>query len=246
MKSKKLNSADVLLVAAASLGKREIQQLGFDPLVAKRSCRKGLEAMEEHVKLLTTQHKGFNLDELRALPELCDLLLEAQRQTQTARRVGGDVAVALNEALGWRRRLLGLAQSLAEKGGPVDPREVRRIEGGKGPTDNVQDTADLVALLTPLKAAVEAVHGKDALARADAAARAALAALGGTGAETPESRKAADRRDRLATLVLLRHDRLRAALAAVTSFREAPLLVPGLFEAIGASRSAPPAPPTPS
>ena len=48
MASKKVSSADALLTAAAALTKREIQQLGFDPLGAKRSCRKGLETIEEY------------------------------------------------------------------------------------------------------------------------------------------------------------------------------------------------------
>jgi len=70
--------------------------------------------------------------------------------------------------------------------------------------------------------------------------------LGGTGAETPESRKAANRRDRLATLVVLRHDRMRAAVAAVTSYREAPSLVPPLQDGSNPIRSVEEAPPTPS
>ena len=246
MASKKVDIADALLTAAAALQKREIQQLGFDPLVAKRACRTGLETLDEYASVLVKGHKGFDLDELRALPTLCDLVLAAQRETMTLRKLGGDDAVLLSNALTWRRRLLGLAQSLAEKGGAVDPRELRKIESGKGPTDNVQDVIDLVKLLKPAKAAVEAAHGDDALAIAEATAREAIAGLGGTGGETPQSRKAADRRDRLATLVVLRHDRLRSAVAAVTSYRQAAALVPGLQEGPGGIRSLEEAPPTPS
>lgn len=245
MASKKVVGANALHTAAAALGKAEVQQLGFDPLVAKRACKKGLETVDEYAKVLEKDHEGFDLDELRALPDLCDLVLEAQRETVTARKVGGDVAVMLSNALTWRRRLLGLAQSLAEKGGSIDAREVRKIEAGKGPTDNVQDVIGLAQLLEPAKAVVEAAHGKNALALAEAAGRAAIAALGGTGAETPESRKAADRRDRLATLVVRRHDRLRAAVSAVTSYREAASLVPALHEGNGPIRSVEEAPPTP-
>ena len=183
MASKKVGGTDALQTAAAALGKREVQQLGFDPLVAKRACRKGLEVVEEYKKVLASDHEGFDLNELRALPELCDLVLEAQRETRTLRKLGGDIATALGDAITWRRRLLGLAQSLAEKGGAIDPREVRRIESGKGPTDNVQDVIDLAKLLKPANDAAEAAHGDDALANAEAAARAAIAALGGTGAE---------------------------------------------------------------
>jgi hypothetical protein len=119
MASKKVSSADALLTAAAALTKREIQQLGFDPLGAKRSCRKGLETIEEYKKVLASDHKGFDLDELRQLPDLCDLVLAAQRETQTLRKLGGDVASSLSNAIIWRRRLLGLAESLAEKGGSI-------------------------------------------------------------------------------------------------------------------------------
>jgi hypothetical protein len=242
---KKKVAEQALLLEAAGLNKREVQQLGFDPLVAKRACRKGLEFVDEHQKGLARDHRGFDLAALRELPELCDLVLQAQRDTQRLRKRGGDVLTELNTALAWRRRLLGLAQSLSEAGGSVDPRELRKIETGKGSTDNVQDVLDLAALLAPVKAAVDAAHGADALTRAQAAASAALFALGGTGAETPESRKAAERRDRLATLVVLRHDRLRVAVAAVTSFREAASLVPALQQASAASRSVEDARPTP-
>lgn len=56
MASKKVGGADALQTAAAALGKGEVQQLGFDPLVAKRACRKGLEVVEEYKKVLVALH----------------------------------------------------------------------------------------------------------------------------------------------------------------------------------------------
>ena len=56
-------------------------------------------------------------------------------------------------------------------------------------------------------------------------AKAAQVSLGTKKRVTPESRKAADLRDRYATLLIQGHDRLRAAVAAVSSYRKAAEIV---------------------
>ena len=95
---------------------------------------------------------------------------------------------------------------------------------------------ELVDLLTPMKAAAESVLGAGALANASAAAKAALAAIGSVGEDNSEE---GDQRDRLATIVTQLHERLRSAVAAVTSYNEALSLVPPLASGGGAKLTAP-------
>ncbi len=236
-KKKTASASDGLLDAALKLSPKEKVQLSFDPLIAKNACKRGLAVIDDHEKVLKAKHPGFDLAELRALPELCDRTQAARRAAVQARKPGGDVGELLASALSWRRRLMGLAQSLAEKGGAIDPRELRRIEAGKGATDNVQDVLDLLALLAPVEAVVRAAHGQTALADARAAASAAIEGLGGSVAETKESRSAVDLRDRYASLVVARHDRLRAAVAAVAGYRAAAALVPPLYDPSAAPKA---------
>lgn len=178
------------------------------------------------------------MDELLLLPELCDALKSAQRKARTAASAAG-TRDTISSAVKWRRVLLPLAESLAETG-KVDAREVQTIARGTGTSDTVQDVLDLVELLTPTRAVVEAVLGSGGLANASAAAKAALAAMGSVGEDNTDE---AEERDRLATLVTRLHERLRSGVAAVTSYHEALALVPPLAAGGGAKLTAPaPAP----
>ena len=109
--------------------------------------------------------------------------------------------------------------------GLINPNAVARIRSGKGNQDAVQDVGALVVLLTPHEAAVEVLHGKGALSAANQAATAAQRALGTPTGVSLATREAADLRDRYATLIVQGHDRLRAAVAAVSSFKKATQIV---------------------
>ncbi|MBI3186036.1 MAG: hypothetical protein HYZ28_28195 [Myxococcales bacterium] len=228
-KAKKLKATDALHAAALSLRKAEVQQLRFDPLVAKAACREGLDAVSPHFGQLLQGHPAFNLEELKSLPELCDRVLIARRAVQKAEASGGSATEALSTAADWRRKLLPLAQALAEAGA-VSSREVTRIFAGRGPSDMAQDVVDLVLLLGPFRPMANRLHGKEALDQAKAAGMRALQVLGVSRGETKEGREAADLRDRYGTLVWRWHDRLRATAAAVEGYRNAALLVPSLLE----------------
>ena len=241
----KTQKADVWLQAARKLDPKAVQQLSFDPVFAKGSIREGLKQLGKWRAVLKKDHKGFKLDELDALLELVDRVIVQQRIVQTAVS-GRPLKEVLPAALEWRRKLLPFAQSLVAAGF-VDGARVEAIVRGQGAVDNVSDVADLVGLLQAQSKRVEAMFGAGALKAAATASEDALSALGVNRKPSLEVEAAADLRDRYATLVVLGHDRLRAALAAVTSYRDAAKLVPPLADgAKGKPTDKPEAPPTPT
>ncbi|MBI3185978.1 MAG: hypothetical protein HYZ28_27900 [Myxococcales bacterium] len=226
---KKATSGDPLLNAALSFRKAEVQKLWFDPLEAKSACREGLDALAPYEAKLVAEHPGLNYNQLKALPEVCDRLMGAQRAARKVQIRDGITIPSVQEALEWRRKLIPLAESLKESGA-IDARELARIRAGAGPSDNVQDVRDLVGLLGPYRRSVELLHGDNALATAKEKAQAALEALGVISGKDSKSREAAELRDRYGTLVFTWHDQLRAAAAAIVGYRDAALLVPPLKE----------------
>lgn len=224
---------DSIEEALAALKKAEVQPLRVDPLGAKAAVNTGLKALVKFEPVLVRDFKGFDLKALHELPELCDRLRRAQRDVEQA---GGakNVLALVGAALSHRRALLAFAQSLAERG-LVDAKALAKIERGSGQTDNLQDVLDLVTLLEPLKARVEAALERGVL---DAARDATTRALSAQGSGSDDLSELTSRRDRLGTLIMQRHERLRAAMAAVTSMSEAMKRVPPL--ATGAAPASPP------
>jgi hypothetical protein len=215
---------------------KEVVRLQFDPLQAKKSINTGLKSLTKFEKRLRKEFPGFELDALVHLPALCDALLKAQRRAQNHSSSAG-TQQTINAAAKWRRVLLPFAQSLAEAG-KIDTKAVATIERGLGANDTAQDVADLVNLLSPLRDSIERSIGAGSLATARSAANDALSALGGVGSK---DEAAIDERDRLATLITQLHERLRSAVAAVTSFQDATALVPPL--AAGGGSKLPTSPP---
>ena len=216
---------DALLQRAMDLRPKEVVRLGFEPLAAKAACRDGLTRLKPFRAELKKRYAGFDLDELDALPELCDRVIAAQRTVQQATKQSA--ADAITQAQSWRRRLVPIAQALAETG-DIDARAFAKILTGSGLSDQLQDVVDLAALLGPVKSKAEALAGAGGLETAAAAAREALGAVG-VGKAAPEAAvEASALRDRYATLVSRGHDRLRAAMAAVSNYAEAGVKVPNL------------------
>jgi hypothetical protein len=234
----KKSVVDSIDTAAAALNKAEVKQLKFDPLFAKTACDTGLKLFKPHRGELKAKYSSFNLDELDELPVIADRLRAVQRRIQTASGAAGSLESIL-EGLSWRGQLMPIAESLA-KANKVDQKKVGVITRGRGQSDNVQDVLDLVALLTDHRAVVEAIAGANALTSATNAANRALGKQGTTGELDAD---AVNRRDRYATLLTQRHDRLRSAYAAVTSFAEALEQIPALRS--GGSVKKQPEPPAP-
>ena len=244
MKSTKVVAAfpDVLTMHAQDLAKGEVVMLRFDPVAAKQGCVDGLTFLEANLDEITKHSPGFKLDELRALPKLCERVVDLQHVLTKLKFVRGVKAKELiASAIDWRRKLMPIAESLALNG-KVDRDEYERVVLGTGAFDNVTDVLDLVELLTPHASVVTNVCGPSALIEAADVGREALNLVRIATSESAETRQAADLRDRYATLIERRHDRLRVAIAVLTSYREAESIVGSLFTNTKSRAKAPGAP----
>ncbi|MGV3625159.1 MAG: hypothetical protein ACO1OB_30375 [Archangium sp.] len=229
--AKKLDS---IQAAAAALAKGDVVRLAFDPLEAKWALSTGLKALAKHRAALKKNFPGFDLAALDETGEIAVRLRKAQDAVHSAGQPK-NVLSLVQRALGFRRQLIGVARSLAERA-LIDVRVLTKIEDGTGQTDNLNDIEKLAKLLEPVRARVDAALEAGILELANSAAAEALGAQG-DGAEDLST--LTDARDRLATLVVQRHERMRAAMAAVTSMSEAVNRVPSLT---GRTNSAAPAP----
>jgi hypothetical protein len=124
---------------------------------------------------------------------------------------------------------MAIAQSLAVNG-KLDTKALDRVIAGTGAFDNITDVLDLVELLTPHASLIASLCGDTAMAEAADTAREALKMVRITAPDSEASREAADLRDRYATLVERRHDRLRLAVGVLTSSRKADSIVGSLFD----------------
>ena len=216
---------DFWMGKALELAEEAVQQGHFDPLGAKQSCVAGLAYLNENQSLLAKKYPGFELDELEGLPGLCDRISDARRSVADGRHWRDPNATAqVATALASRRKLLAVAQALSISG-KVPTLSVARIRSGRGQVDQLQDVLALVVLLSPHQKAVEVLCGQGALDSARRAAKSAQEALGTQVSVSPQTRKSADLRDRYATLIIQGHDRLRAAVAAISSYRKAAQIV---------------------
>lgn len=214
-------SSDPLLDAALALPRSEVSRLKFHPLMARRICRTALNVLERHRETLASDYPGFVLEEFDALPELCIRVGELQyHANRSTRATVGELAKRTPQVFAYRRELLNIARSFAARG-LVDRKTVTRISKGRGKVDNLTDVLDLVLLLTPHKAKVELILERGVLTAAKTAADEALSLIGVGRGPDDAMLETADLRDRYATLVERRYDRLRVALAAVLGLREA-------------------------
>lgn len=228
MKAKNSDSVigDVLVKRAADLPQSAVQpHLHIHPVLAKRAFTAGLAFLAEHDAEISKRYPGLELEELRSLPALCDRLGDAQHAVGGESPIHSKASRALFAAgLRWRRKLMPVAATLAANG-KLDQDALAEVRAGNGTADNLRDVIDLVELLQPHNALVELACGHSALAEATTAARAALDAMGSQTTSTAERRRAIDVRDRIATVVLMGHDRMRVAVALMSSIRHAINLV---------------------
>jgi hypothetical protein len=228
MAAEKSQKSDALLDAALALRPKEVSPLNIDPIAARGPVKKGIAVISDEKAELKKKYPGIDVSDFESLLPLLDRVAEQQRLVQLATS-SNSLAITLPIAQAWRKQLLGVAQGLAAAG-KVNGKTVAAIESGMGASDSLRDVKDLVTLLTPFKAQVESLFGKDALTLARSAADAGLASLGGEGADDKALRTARDLRDRYATLFSQRWDRLKAAVAVLFGYREVERLVPALSQ----------------
>ena len=235
-------SAIQLIERANALPQGDVQQSRIDPLVAKRACRSGLEFLHSREETLVKLYPGVDMAELQSLPALCDRFGDAQRAIDSNQRVTTVASRALvADSNGWRRKLMPIADSLVASGA-LDADAVQKVHAGHGVVDNIRDVADLVRLLAPHRPAVDALFGPSSLVAAETAANKALEAVGLVVPSTQETRSAIDLRDRLGTLIVLWHDRLRVAVSLFTSFKQVTDIVGPLFSNARKPKEAAPVP----
>ncbi len=239
------HSSDMLLQRAEALAHGRVTTLHFDPFVAKRACVDGLAYLDQHAERLAAHHPGFDLQQLQALPELCDRIVAQQhtltllKHTRTAKH-----KALIAAALEWRRKLKHLARTLAATDA-IDAATLTRLLSGFGHRNYASDVLDLLDLLAPHEALVERVFGPGAFEKASSTATAALEAIGVAAKDTEAIRAAVSRRDRYATLVEQGHERLRVAVASLSSLRESMAIVAPLSTGARRRRTREPIKPPP-
>jgi hypothetical protein len=214
---------DESLSRARALNDDEVVQLRFDPLVAKHMCKDGLRYLHRHRGTLADQYPGFDLEVLGQLPVMCDRIVGLQYELSKSRAPTGSKRL-IDGALSWRRRLMPIAQSLAING-KLDAKTLADIQAGTGTVDNVQDVLALTSLLADHQRFVEAACDTGALTTARTMAEAAMQAIKSGSPDNVEVSETSDLRDRYATLVERDVDRLRLAVAALTSSAKAEAIV---------------------
>jgi len=218
---------DAWLAGAQGVRIESLRRLTFDPIEARRACVVGLTTLQASLDTLKKSHPGFDVKSLMGLPELCTRVSDLQHLIDAKRQVEGAFELTLvSDARAWRKKLMPLANACVVMG-RIDAIEVARIRSGPRTTlAYLRDVQDLVKLLAGHEDIVDTTYGENALERAGTAAQRAIAVLGLT--DNAELREAIDLRDRFATLLFEGHDRLRVAVAAVTSYTRAAALVPPL------------------
>ncbi len=212
---------------ASALEPGEIVPLRADAALAEKNVAAGVAAVLAYDAHVAEHLPAVDLAELRSLPDLARAVVEA------ARAAGGDAALGplFAEACAVRRSLRAAAHALVEAG-VLGPRELHRLSPERGATDVGADCAALAALFQRKAEALEGktAAGEDEVARAAELGLALRAHFKPTGA----ARKAgasgltpAEVRDRLWTLLLLRHERLWAVGAYVYGY-DADAKVPAL------------------
>jgi hypothetical protein len=203
------------LPAARALDAAEIVPLHADAGLAHANVSAGLAAVLAYEAHVVQHLPHVDLEELRSLPDL------ARAAADAARDAGGEDEEAqalFDEAYALRRKLRAAALALVEAG-TLTARDAQKLGKDRGAVDLAADCAALASLFE--RRADELGEGGPAaedVSRAAEIGRALKARWKPAGAGRkpgPDGLSAVDRRDRLWTLLVLRHERLWAVGAYV-------------------------------
>lgn len=220
-----------------------VRQLNTSPKLVAYNANLGVAAMEPERARLAKELPLYDFAEAQTLPALAQAVVFAAMQVDRHAPSEKTLSAMLKEATGLRANLLAGATALVAAG-LVPAREVKLIRAGRGAGDMADDCVALAALFRKYGAAI---RGKTAVTAAEVRRAAELGTelqglLRVPKAKTPKGAKAptvadeaAALRDRLWTLLALRHDRLRRAAAWLFGFERLDEKVPPL----GAHRATP-------
>ena len=205
------------LPEAMKLAQEQVQGLRVDVALVYTNVEAGVQAVQRHLSRLKTALPEIDVGRFATLPALASALIyateQAVRLSQPVRKAEIDAKMARLSAL--REPMLVIAEGLALLG--ILPQDrVARIRSGRGPFDVAQDGVALADLYTEYKGKLA---GKQPFSEAQIAEAAQLGQelmrlitpAGGRAPANPEAERATEARDRLYTLLVLRHAELRKA-----------------------------------
>jgi hypothetical protein len=243
---------DTFLPIAQAIPKAAVVGLNADPSLAFHNVDAGVAPVLAEKTRLAKELPTVDVAELASLPSLALAVAFAALQVDRDRKSDGAIAAKLAEAHPLRRKLLSSASALADAG-VIAAADVAKIQKGTGHLDAA---GDLVALSALFAKHAKAIAGKSPIATADVKRAGALgsellATLKPASAKARGARpgaEAAETRDRLWTLLVERHDRLRRVGMWLFGEREVDARVPALLAHVaakGAGRKAKTATTTP-
>ena len=210
-------SFEAFLAPARALPKEQLVSLKLDVNLVFANVRQGVTAIAPHLDRLRTELPKLSVDELNKLPALAEALLyahgESQRLTQPVKRA--EIEAKLTELQTLRESLLLQAEVFALVGLIPEPR-VAQIRAGKGLFDLSHDGVALADLYGEYRSQIAGKHPfADAqIARAAELGHALMKVITPDGARanaTASALQAVEQRDRLFSLLVLRHAELRKA-----------------------------------
>ncbi|APR88075.1 hypothetical protein A7982_13424 [Minicystis rosea] len=202
---------DDFLPAAQAIDASDVRPFRADASLAYHNVERGLDAVAGHIDRIKSELPKVSVSKLQQLSDIALAVMFASAQVD--RGSDGATPGLLKRARELRDPLIKSADALAASG-VIPARAVEKIHAGRGSIDLAQDCVDLAALFT--KHAKE-VKGKTAVNAAQIKEAAAvgtdlLKRLKRRGTKTkaqPGVTDAIDARDRLWTLLVLRHGELR-------------------------------------
>ncbi len=211
------NSFDAFLAEANLLPKEKVVPLKVDVNLVFANVQQGILSVQPQLTRLRSELPMLNVDGLMKLPRLAEALLyahgEAIRHSQPVKRA--EMEAKLGELQSLRESMLLQAEVFALVG-LVPEARVAQIRAGKGLFDAAQDGVALADLYGAYRGQIAGKHPfSDAqIARVAELGHALMKVITPEGARASVSSaavKAMDERDRIYSLLLLRHGELRRA-----------------------------------
>lgn len=208
---------EAFVPAALALPKERISQLKFDVNLVYANVKAGCAEVLPHESQLTTELPKLDLPALKSLPDLAEALLyaHAESQQKAMPQKRADMESRLGELLKLREMMLLQAEVFVLAGLLPEPR-VAQIRSGKGLFDAAQDGVALSDLYAEYRGQVAGKHpfSDVQLARIAELGHALMKIITPDGARTASSEaatQAMELRDRIYSLLAIRHAELRKA-----------------------------------
>ena len=211
------NSFDAFLAEANLLPKEKVVPLKVDVNLVFANVQQGILSVQPQLTRLRSELPMLNVDGLMKLPRLAEALLyahgEAIRHSQPVKRA--EMEAKLGELQSLRESMLLQAEVFALVG-LVPEARVAQIRAGKGLFDAAQDGVALADLYGAYRGQIAGKHpfSEAQIARVAELGHALMKVITPEGARASVSSaavKAMDERDRIYSLLLLRHGELRRA-----------------------------------